>query len=59
MRFSTFLLKQVIGLFILLGLMASCYRMPAENEFSTIPMTNNPSVTCEKPAMLPIPKAGY
>ena len=28
--------------------MTSCYRMPGEDEFSVVPTTNNPSVTCEK-----------
>lgn len=28
--------------------LTSCYRMPGEDEFSVVPTTNNPSVTCEK-----------
>ncbi|CUI16330.1 hypothetical protein PNK_0704 [Candidatus Protochlamydia naegleriophila] len=38
----------------LLLVLSSCYRMPGENEFSVVPTTNNPSVTCEKASsMLP------
>lgn len=29
-------------------LLSACYRMPTDNDFCTIPTTNNPSVTCEK-----------
>lgn len=25
-----------------------CYRMPGEDDYSVVPTTNNPSVTCEK-----------
>lgn len=32
-----------------LGLLfTSCYRMPTENDFSLVPTTNNPAITCEK-----------
>jgi len=31
-----------------LNLLVSCYRMPNENEYSLVPTTNNPAVTCEK-----------
>lgn len=34
--------------FSLCFLMASCYRMPTEDDFSVVPTTNNPRVTCEK-----------
>ncbi len=33
---------------LLLIVLTGCYRMPGENEFSEVPTTNNPSVTCEK-----------
>ncbi|KIC71379.1 Uncharacterized protein PRO82_001843 [Candidatus Protochlamydia amoebophila] len=39
----------VLSLCSLLLILSSCYRMPGENEFSVVPTTNNPSVTCEKP----------
>lgn len=35
-----------------------CYRMPTENDFSVVPTTNNPAVTCEKNDSL-IPSIGY
>lgn len=41
------------GLFGLLFLCTSCYRMPTENEYSVVPTTNNPSVTCEKSTFMP------
>ncbi len=39
-------------------LLTSCYRMPTENDFSTVPTTNNPAVTCEK-YVAPFPGMGY
>lgn len=44
--------------FALLLVLTSCYRMPSENDFSVVPTTNNPAVTCEKPTGL-LPKIGY
>ncbi len=38
--------------------LASCYRMPTENDFSVVPTTNNPAVTYEKNDSL-IPSVGY
>jgi hypothetical protein len=38
--------------------LASCYRMPTENDFSVVPTTNNPAVTCEKNDSL-LPGVGY
>ena len=50
----------VLTCFVLLIVIAfsGCYRMPTENDFSTVPTTNNPSVTCEKNDPL-LPKLGY
>lgn len=28
--------------------LTGCYRMAGEDDFSTIPATNNPRITCEK-----------
>lgn len=45
------LLSPLVAIFILtsfLFLLSGCYRMPGENEYSVVPTTNNPSVTCEK-----------
>lgn len=39
-------------------LLTGCYRMPSENEFSLVPTTNNPAVTCEKRSS-GIPGLGY
>ena len=38
--------------------LTSCYRMPTENDFSLVPTTNNPAVTCEKSANF-LPGVGY
>jgi hypothetical protein len=38
--------------------LTSCYRMPTENDFSLVPTTNNPAITCEK-NNTPIPGVGY
>ncbi len=35
-------------LFFSFVVLASCYRMPNDNEYSLVPTTNNPAVTCEK-----------
>lgn len=50
-----------LNLFLFLSLsilLASCYRMPTENDFSTVPTTNNPALTCEKQTG-PFPGMGY
>ena len=40
--------------FLLCIVAVSCYRMPEEGEVSTIPDTNNPSMTgTDKPSMMP------
>jgi hypothetical protein len=44
-------MKKIMISFLLLPLLfnlSGCYRMPGENEFSVVPTTNNPSITCEK-----------
>lgn len=38
--------------------LTSCYRMPTENDFSVVPTTNNPAVTCEKTTNM-LPGLGY
>lgn len=38
--------------------LTSCYRMPTENDFSEVPTTNNPAVTCEKQTSI-LPGVGY
>ncbi len=50
----------ILGIHGILFIATSCYRMPTEEDFSIVPMTNNPSVTCERPSsVLPLPQAGY
>jgi hypothetical protein len=43
------MLKSTLLILIVCSTLASCYRMPGEDDFSVIPATNNPSVTREKP----------
>ena len=43
---------------VLTVVLSSCYRMPAEDEFSVGPTTNNPAVTNERPESF-IPGMGY
>lgn len=45
--------------FVLFGclVLTSCYRMPGDEEFSTVPTINNPTLTREKQA--PMPGIGY
>ena len=47
----------VWALIVMGCLLTSCYRMPAEDEYSLIPTTNNPVVTREKPCN-PFPNMG-
>lgn len=41
-----------------LVMLTSCYRMPGEDDFSTIPTTNNPDVTRAKDSS-PAPSMNY
>jgi hypothetical protein len=54
--------QSIFFMFILiicnLILLTGCYRMPTENDFSVVPTTNNPAVTCEKNDQF-IPGMGY
>lgn len=36
----------------------SCYRMPTDDDYSVVPITNNPAVTCEKKSNV-MPGMGY
>lgn len=38
--------------------LTGCYRMPTEDDFSVVPTTNNPAVTCEKSTSI-LPGSGY
>lgn len=44
---------------ILLGALGSCYHMPADDEFSVIPSTNNPEFTRAVKEKSPMPSASY
>jgi hypothetical protein len=44
-----------ISLFALMMALSSCYKMPSDDYYSTIPLTNNPQVIPQKggPSMMP------
>ena len=50
-------MKRCVFLFCLLCL-TSCYRMPTSEDYSLIPLTNNPDFTKEKSSS-PAPGVGY
>lgn len=39
--------------FLAIACLTGCYRMPSENEYSLVPMTNNPDVTRESSSWSP------
>lgn len=41
-------LKLYVLFFILASIATSCYRMPGDDEYSTIPCINNPDITRAK-----------
>lgn len=41
-------MNQIYLVLLLTFFLAGCYRMAGEDDFSTIPATNNPRITCEK-----------
>ena len=45
--------KHLFPLILVSTLCVGCYRMPTEDDFSLVPTTNNPAVTCEKSEGLP------
>ena len=52
-------INKLLALFFTSLLITGCYRMPTDDDFSLIPVTNNPSITCEKPSALPgMPTSG-
>lgn len=64
--FSTFKMAEEIMKkvsYILLALLAcnlcGCYRMPTEDDYSTVPLVNNPDLTREKPSQQLMPGVGY
>lgn len=44
----------ILACLLVLVTLTSCYRMPKENEYSLVPMTNNPDVTRDRgPGLVP------
>jgi hypothetical protein len=39
--------------------LVACYRMPDEDEYSTVPATNNPDITREKASPGFMPNVGF
>lgn len=58
MRSSLSVSKSLLLVAVILGCVTSCYRMPNDDEFSVVPLTNNPDFT-RKGAQSPIPGASY
>lgn len=52
------LTKSILAL-ALAASFCSCYRMPTDDDYNVNPVTNNPSVTREKPSNNLMPKVGY
>lgn len=46
-------LRHILALVMVLTLLAGCYPMPGEDDFSIVPTTNNPDITREKTSALP------
>lgn len=42
-------MKYVILMFAAISLMASCYRMPTDEDYCVVPVTNNPELIRAKP----------
>lgn len=53
------LYKALVLATLLLTITTSCYRMPTDEDYSLIPMTNNPDYTKTKSACSPTPGVGY
>jgi hypothetical protein len=59
MKLLAFFFTHLMVAFVLANFCISCYRMPTENDFSVVPTTNNPAVTCEKPNTILPAGLGY
>lgn len=44
MKYTTSLWKNSLLLLTLLACTTACYRMPGEDDYSVIPLTNNPDI---------------
>jgi hypothetical protein len=42
------ILKTLMALIFIANMLTACYRMPADNEFSLVPTTNNPDITGDR-----------
>lgn len=53
--------KMMKSIFILslLATLASCYRMPTDDDYNINPLTNNPTITREKPSQQLKPSVGF
>jgi hypothetical protein len=51
-------MKNLLVLALFATLLTSCYKMPGDDDYSLIPTTNNPNVTCEKSSQM-IPSCKY
>jgi hypothetical protein len=45
--------------FLLLATATSCYRMPTDDDYSVIPMTNNPDLQRRESKQSMMPSVGY
>lgn len=52
------IINRLIYMAAFLALLAGCYRMPTDQDFSVIPTTNNPDITGDK-RMPPLPGVKY
>jgi hypothetical protein len=61
MQYMRAFLKNSLIILALLAGTTACYRMPAEDEFSVIPLTNNPDINGVGGAedMNPVPGLSY
>ena len=51
---------QILFLFLLCSfILIACYRMPADDEYSVVPSTNNPDLTREKSSGSFMPNMGF
>lgn len=51
--------KSILLAFILITAATSCYRMPTEDDYSVIPMTNNPDMQRADTNQTIMPSMGY
>lgn len=52
-------MDKILVLFLVMMSVCGCYRMPTEEDYSVVPMTNNMDVTREKPSNNFTPNVGF